>query len=161
MYKAIARWMITRNIERLNAGDHGPVLAMYSPEARFSFPGDNSWATMFQPHQRGRTAVATHRGRQEIEAFLRRFTELGIQLVIEDILVNGPPWRARAAVRCHDFAPGDGGDVYTNRAVLWIETRWGRIVEHEDYEDTERSAAYDTYLEATAATASSARSAAV
>lgn len=147
MYKAVTRWMIKRNIERLNAGDYGPSLAMYSPEARFTFPGDNSWATMFQPHQRGRAAVPTHRGRREIEAFLRRYTELGIQMVVEDILVNGPPWRARAAVRCHDWVPGEGGaDVYDNRAVLWVQTRWGRIVEHEDYEDTERTAAFDTYL---------------
>lgn len=151
MYKAVARWMIKRNIERINAGDHGPALAMYSPDARFTFPGDNSWATMFRPHQRGRAAVPTHRGRTEIEAFLRRFTELGIQMVVEDILVNGPPWRARVAVRCHDWVPGpDGGDVYDNRAVLWMQTRWGRIVEHEDYEDTERAAAYDAYLESRA-----------
>ena len=27
MYKATARWMIKRNIARLNAGDYGPAIA--------------------------------------------------------------------------------------------------------------------------------------
>ena len=50
-------------------------------------------------------------------------------------------------MRCHDWIPGDGGgDLYDNRAVMWVETRWGRIVEHEDYEDTERTLAYDELL---------------
>ena len=26
---------------------------------------------------------------------------------------------------------------------MWVRTRWGHIVEHEDYEDTERTAAFD------------------
>src|SRR5262249_36633171 len=137
-----------RNIARLNAGDYRPALAMFANDATLTFPGANSWAAMFRPHARGRHAVPTHRGRVEIEAFLRRHTEQGIQMEVEDILVNGPPWRARAAVRCHDWTPGeDGNDVYNNRAVLWVRTRWGRILEQEDYEDTERSAAYDVVLE--------------
>jgi ketosteroid isomerase-like protein len=148
MYKAAARWMIKRNIAKLNTGDYGPTLAMYTDASTLTFPGDNSWATMFRPHERGRDAIPTHRGRTEIEAFLRRYTEHGLQMVVDDILVNGPPWNARAAVRCHDWAPGDdGGDAYNNRAVMWVTTRWGRIVEHEDYEDTERSAAYDALIE--------------
>jgi hypothetical protein len=33
--------------------------------------------------------------------------------------------------------------VYDNRAVLWVETRWGKIHRQEDHEDTERAAAFD------------------
>ena len=145
MYKAIARRMIKRNIDRLNAGDYRPTLAMYADEATLAFPGDNSWATMFRPHELGTESRPTHRGRTEIEAFLRRYTAQGIQMVVEDILVNGPPWNARAAVRCHDWIPGEPRP-YENRAVMWVRTRWGRIVEHEDYEDTERTAAFDAVL---------------
>ena len=36
--------------------------------------------------------------------------------------------------------------MYTNRAVLFVETRSGRITSQEDYEDTERVAAYDRWL---------------
>ena len=158
MYKASVRWMIRRNIARLNAGDYGPALAMYTDDATLTFPGDNTWATMFRRHERGRDAIPTHRGRVEIEAFLRRYTEHGIQMVVDDILVNGPPWRARAAVRCHDWIPADdGGDAYDNRAVMWVRTRWGRIVEHEDYEDTQRTTAYDDRLAGRVATSAQPR----
>lgn len=64
--------------------------------------------------------------------------------MIEDILVNGPPWRTRVAIRLHDFAPGlDGTDAYTNRAIALLELRWGRLIVWEDYEDTQRSAEWD------------------
>jgi ketosteroid isomerase-like protein len=141
--------MIKRNIARLNAGDYRPAFAMFASDATLTFPGANTWASMFRPLARGRRAVPTHRGRAEIEAFLRRYTQQGIQMEVEDIVVNGPPWRARAAIRCHDWVSGqDGNDLYNNRAVLWVRTRWGRIVEQEDYEDTERSAAYDALMAA-------------
>jgi NAD(P)-dependent dehydrogenase (short-subunit alcohol dehydrogenase family) len=119
--------MIKRNIARLNAGDYGPALAMYTADATLAFPGDNTWATMFRPHERSVEPHPTHRGRTEIEAFLKRYTAHGIQMVVEDILVNGPPWNARAAVRCHDWVPGDPRP-YENRAVMWVRTRWGRIL---------------------------------
>jgi ketosteroid isomerase-like protein len=52
-------------------------------------------------------------------------------------------------VRVHHWSSGpDGTDVYTNRAVLFVETRWGRITAQEDYEDTERVAAHDRWLAA-------------
>ena len=42
-------------------------------------------------------------------------------------------------------------DRYNNRAVMWVRPV-GRIVEHEDYEDTERTAAYDADLAAVTST---------
>ena len=129
MYKATVRWMIRRNIEALNRGDHGPVLAMFDDEARLTFPGESTFATEFHDPRPGRAAYATHRGRAEIERFLRRYVAAGIQMQVEDILVNGWPWKARAMVRCHVWSPGpDGEDRYTNRAVLAVQTRWGKIV---------------------------------
>jgi len=47
------------------------------------------------------------------------------------------------AVRAHDFIPGPDGDRYNNRAVAFLELRWGRLVRWEDYEDTERVAEFD------------------
>lgn len=143
MYKATVRWMIRRNIARLNAGDPGPALAMFAEDAALCFPGDNSWSTQFRPAALGRRAAVTHRGRSEIEAFLHRYVGTGMQMVVDDILVNGPPWDLRAAVRVHHWIAAEGGDRYNNRAVLFVRTRWGRIVEQEDYEDTVRVAAFD------------------
>jgi ketosteroid isomerase-like protein len=146
MYKATVRWMIRRNIAALNAGDHAPALRMFADDLEFSFPGDNSWATEFRPLQRGRRSHVTHRGRDQMERFLQRFVAAGIQMEVEDILVNGPPWNMRAAVRCHVWSPGPDGDRYTNRAVLYVTSSWGRLQTQEDYEDTERAAAFDAVL---------------
>lgn len=145
MYKASIRALLRYSINNLNRGDYSLMLKMASPDFELAFPGENSWATMFRPQQRGRARHVTHRGIDEAVAFADRFVAEGLQLEIEDILVNGPPWNTRVALRVHDFAAGDAGepDVYNNRAVLFLELRWGRLVRWEDYEDTERVAAWD------------------
>jgi ketosteroid isomerase-like protein len=149
MYKAAVRWMIRRNIAALNAGRHEPALAMFDRDATLSFPGINSWSGQFRTPTTGRTAFVSHDGREEIEAFLRRYVSHGIQMSVEDILVNGPPWATRVAVRAHVWAAGpDGADVYDNRVVLMVDTRWGKIQRQEDYEDTERAAAFDAHRNA-------------
>ena len=58
--------------------------------------------------------------------------------------MNGPPWNTRVALRVRSHKPGpDGLDEYNNRAVAFLEARWGRLIAWEDYEDTERVAAWD------------------
>jgi len=147
MYKAAARWLIRRNIDALNGGRYDPALAMFASDAELSFPGWNSWSCQFHPPPLCPERVATHRGRGEIEAFLARYRDLGIQMVVEDILVNGPPWNMRAALRARVWARGDDGEViYTNRAVVWVRASWGKITSQEDYEDSERAAALDVLL---------------
>lgn len=150
MYKAAVRALIRRNIRLLNAGRYEPTLAMFAPGATLAFPGDNSWAGMFRTPVKSQEPFATHRGTAEIEAFLRRFVDSGIEMHVEDILVNGPPWNTRAAVRVHhgitEPSEGSDADIYANRAVLMVRVRWGKILEQEDYEDTERVRAYDERL---------------
>jgi len=143
MYKAIVRRLIRRSIRALNEGDYGPTLAVFADDATLTFPGDNSWSRQFRPPQPGRAAHPTHRGRTEIEAFLRRYVDHGIQMEVDDILVNGPPWNTRVAVRVTDWIPTAEGDAYANRAVLMSRLSWGKIREQEDYEDSERVAAFD------------------
>ncbi|NNC74793.1 MAG: nuclear transport factor 2 family protein [Acidimicrobiia bacterium] len=145
MYKASIRAMMRHSIRKLNPGDYRLMLKMAHPDFELAFPGQNSWATMFRPQNAGRHPYATHRGISEASAFADRFVEEGIQFQIEDILVNGPPWNTRIAVRVHDFIaePEGGGDGYNNRVMLFLEVRWGRLVRWEDYEDTERVAAWD------------------
>ncbi len=144
MYKATVRWLIKRNIAALNQGDYRPVLAMFGADATLNFPGDNSWARQYRTPRSGREASMSHVGHDEIEGFLRRYVDTGMHMEVDDILVNGPPWNARAAVRVHHWVTGpDGEDVYANRAVLWVSTSWGKIGHQEDYEDTEKVAAFD------------------
>ncbi len=145
MYKSMVRALMRHSVSKLNEGDYSLMLKLAHPDFELAFPGDNSWATMFRPPNPGRARHVTHRGVDEATAFADRFVDEGIQFVIEDILVNGPPWNTRIALRVHDFIAGAGGepDVYANRAVLFLEIRWGRLVRWEDYEDTERVAAWD------------------
>lgn len=145
MYKASIRALLRHSVKQLNAGDYSLLLRMAAPDVELSFPGEHSWSTMFRPHVLGRDRHVTHRGVDEAAAFAERFVAHGIQFEIEDILVNGPPWNTRIAVRVKDYVPGPRGapDVYNNRALLFQEVRWGRIVRWETYEDTQRIAAWD------------------
>jgi ketosteroid isomerase-like protein len=134
------------SIKKLNTGDASMMLKLASDDFALAFPGNNSWSTMFRPHAIQRERHETHRGITEGRAFADRFTEQGVQFTIEDILVNGPPWNTRIALRVQSFIPaseGGGPDEYNNRAIALLEVKWGRLVKWEDYEDTERVAAWD------------------
>lgn len=143
MYKAAVRALLRHGIGKLNRGDPGFLLRLASADASIAFPGDNSWARMHRPVRKGRDPHPTHRGIEECRAFAERFVAEGLRFRIEDILVDGPPWNTRVAMRAHDFLPGPDGDAYNNRVVAFLEIRWGRLVRWEDYEDTERIAAWD------------------
>ncbi len=147
MYKSAVRWMVRRNIDQLNRGNYQPTLAMFADDATLAFPGDNTWSNMIRPVELGADAFVTHRGRDELEQFLQRYVDEQLHMVVDDILVNGPPWNTRAAVRVHhSMTAADGTVLYANRAVLFVTARWGKLIEQEDYEDTERIAAYDRLL---------------
>jgi ketosteroid isomerase-like protein len=144
VYKWTVRAVVRRGLRAISAGDRSFIISMATPSCELAFPGDNSWAAMFRPVIKGRHRHVTHRGIAECRAFADRFVAEGIQFEIEDILVNGPPWRMRVAVRAQTFAPSPAGpDRYNNRAVALIELRWGRMVRWEDYEDCERVAEWD------------------
>jgi len=145
MYKPAVRALLRHSVAKLNDGDYSLLLKMASRDFELAFPGENSWATMFRPQEPGRNRHATHCGIGEATAFAERFVGEGVQFQIEDILVNGPPWNTRIALRVHSFIPASAGgpDLYANRAVLLLEVRWGRLVRWEDYEDTQRVAAWD------------------
>jgi ketosteroid isomerase-like protein len=146
------------SIKKLNAGDASLMLKLASADFALAFPGNNSWSTMFRAHSAQRERYESHRGIAEGRAFADRFTELGVQFTIEDILVNGPPWNTRIALRVQSFIPsrnGSGPDEYNNRAIALLEVKWGRLVTWEDYEDTERVAAWDARRGVTASPASS------
>jgi len=151
VYKASVRFLIRRSIKALNEEDYRPALSMFARDAELRFPGDNSWSGQFRPPPTGRDASPTHVGRDEIEAFLRRYVGYHIHMEVDDILVNGPPWNARAAARVHHWITGpEGTDVYCNRAILYVRSSWGKIHYEEDYEDTERVSAFDAYERALA-----------
>jgi ketosteroid isomerase-like protein len=136
MMSWLAGIVLRRSIRAINAGKIGPMLSSYSDDAMLVFPGDSSWG-------------GEHRGKAAIEAFLRRFARVGIQFEARQIIVSGWPWNATIWVLFSDHARGpDGSTVYENHGVIYARTRWGKIVYQQDFEDTERVAAFDEWLAA-------------
>lgn len=149
MYNATVRALVRHGIRRLNEGDPRFLLRLAASDAEIAFPGTNSWASMFRPVRQGREPHATHCGIDECRAFADRFVQEGVQFEIEDILVNGGPWNTRVAVQTQVYIAGPSGDAYNNRLVALLHLRWGKLALWEDYEDTERIAAWDRQRSAT------------
>jgi hypothetical protein len=144
----VIRRSIHRNIDQLNRGDTSASLARFADNATLSFPGSNSWSNQHRATTASQEPSETHRGRPEIEAFLARYRDVGMQMAVDDILVNGPPWNMRAAVRVHHWVTKpEAVDRKTSRGVLFINAKWGKILSQENYEDTEWVAQYDALLE--------------
>jgi ketosteroid isomerase-like protein len=136
VYKSAVRTMIRRNVRSLARGNPGPLLAGYADDAVLVFPGRSSWG-------------GEHRGKAAIAEFLRRFIDAGLVGEVQEILVNGPPWRTSVCVLFTDKAMDDSGKViYENRSVLYGRAVWGKIVYQEDFEDTHKVEAFDAYLAA-------------
>ena len=130
----LAKEFLARNIRRLNAGDLGPILRLDADDVTMHFPGDSSWS-------------GVHRGKNAVRLWLERFVRVGIQSVLDEVVVKGFPWRQTLCLRAHNYldAP-DGRRVYENRYVIWGRMAWGRLKEYEIYEDTQKATALDEYL---------------
>ncbi len=132
----LLRLKFTRDVDTLNRGDHTALLNAYADDFVLRFnDGDHRWA--------GEWA-----GRTGMDRFLRLFTAAGIQGQIRSLAVSGPPWALVLWVRFDDHADDpDGTRLYENRTVLVLRTRWGKVVEQEDfYFDTQRIEAFDRSL---------------
>ena len=127
---------LRRDVARLNTGDYGPLLAGYADDAVLHFNEG--------PHR----FSGEHRGKPAIERFLREFTAAGITGEIAEIWTGGPPWALTLVVRFDDGATGPAGEeLYANRTVIVARTRWGKIVEQDDfYFDTARIASFEEKL---------------
>jgi ketosteroid isomerase-like protein len=129
---------LRRDVRRLNAGDHRPLLSGYAEDAVLHFnEGPHRWS-------------GDHRGRPAIERFLREFVGAGIKGELRSMWIGGPPWALTLVARFDDRATGPAGEeLYANRAVIVARTRWGKIVEHDDfYIDTARIAEFEERLRA-------------
>ena len=139
-YAATFSAMLKRMVPRLMAGDIDTFVRFYADDAVIEFPGENSWGPEY-------------RGREEIRGFFERFLRVGLQGEVREIAVIGPPWRTTVFVHFTDHARAPDGElVYENKAVIRLESRWGKIVRERVYEDTERVAEFDRWLERNEAT---------
>jgi ketosteroid isomerase-like protein len=143
----LAGQVLERTMDSLNRGDVAPTVRLESPDVRFRFPGRSSWSGEIV-------------GRDNVAAWLRRMVDTGIVHRVDEVVATGSPWRTTIVLRGRDHRDGsDGTRVYDNRYVIWAHARWGRITDYEVYEDTERTAAFDRWLEEHAAVAATSGSA--
>jgi ketosteroid isomerase-like protein len=134
MLSWLAKKMISRNMKAVRAGDIGPTLAMDAEDVEFTFPGDSSFAP-------------GARNKAELERWLQRFTDLGLQIYPDEVVLKGFPWRQTICVRGHiHLDTADAERVYDNRYVIWGRIAWGKLREYEVYEDTQKSKKLDEYL---------------
>jgi ketosteroid isomerase-like protein len=129
MYKFIVKRIVRRTFAHLSRGEYESVVRAFGPESRFFFAGEHALGG----ERRGREPV-----RRFFEDMLRLFP--GIQIVPQDVLVNGWPWNTVVANHFTVSAPAAGGE-YRNEGVQILRLRWGRVVEDLIFEDTQRIAA--------------------
>jgi ketosteroid isomerase-like protein len=134
MLSWLGKRLIAHNMAKAREGDIGPTLRMDAEDVRFRFPGDSSWAVELE-------------GKDELEPWLRRFADVGLQIYPDEVVLKGFPWNQTICVRGTDHldAP-DGRRVYENRYVIWGRIAWGKLREYEVYEDTQKTEALDEYL---------------
>jgi ketosteroid isomerase-like protein len=134
MLSWLAKKMIARNMAQASAGELGPTLRLDAEDVRFRFPGDSSWGGEFN-------------GKAELEPWLRRFADVGLQISPDEVVLKGFPWRQTICIRGRDHLDSPAGErVYENRYVIWGHISWGKLREYEVYEDTQKSKALDGYL---------------
>ncbi len=126
----------TRDLERLNGGDHIALLDAYAEDFVLRFnDGDHRFAGDWV-------------GKAGMDRFLQNFIAARIHGEIKAIATSGPLWALTMWVRFDDNADSpDGTRLYENQTVLVLRTRWGKVVEQEDFfVDTVRLAEFDRKL---------------
>ncbi len=124
------------SVEALNQGDYGPLLDGFAEDAVLHFnDADHRWA-------------GEHRGRDQIETFLKDFVGAGLTGEIKDLWTSGPPWSMTAVAQFDDRSVGaDGEELYSNQTMIMVRTRWGKVTEQRDfYVDTGRILEFEKKL---------------
>lgn len=86
-------------------------------------------------------------GKAEVARWLRRFVDSGIQMLPDEVVAVGPPWRTTVCIRARDHLKDARGDtIYENRYVIWGRLSWGRLKQYEVSEDTHKANELDRYL---------------
>lgn len=124
MYKAIVRAKVQHVFDRINAGDYQAMVDGLADEFTYVFHGDHALG--------GRRT-----SRDAMVLWWERTMRLlpGARFDLQDILVNGGPWRTRVATRARVSGTLPGGEPYENTVFQFLTLRWGRVSEVETVED--------------------------
>lgn len=124
MYKQIVRAKVRSTFEKINDGEYMTMVDGLSPSFEYRFHGDHALG-----------------GRRTTRAAMIRWWQRTLDLLpgarfdIQEVLVNGGPWRTRVAVR--SLVSGDlpGGTRYENTVFQFLTLEWGKASRIETIED--------------------------
>lgn len=133
MYSWIVGRIVTFLYGQVSRGKLRLPLLGLAKDARLVFPGHSSF---------GGEQV----GKDDIAAWMRRFSSLRPEFHVHDVGVAGGPWRMRVFMCFSDRIVAPDGYVYENEGMECIEIRWGLIREIRVHLDTERVTALDPHL---------------
>jgi ketosteroid isomerase-like protein len=125
VYKFIVKRIVRRMFARLSEGEYEPIVKQFRPQSRFMFAGDHALGG----ERRGQEEV-----RRWFQEALQRFP--GLQIVPQEVIVNGLPWNTVIATHLVISAPRPDGREYRNEGMQLLRLRWGRVVEDLVFEDT-------------------------
>jgi len=126
IYHYIVERKLRHAFEALNRGDHGPVLAAFSPDAEHVFFGDHA------------LAGARHDMKTIVPWYARLKTVLpDLRFEIESVLVRGMPWNTVALVTWRDRFHLRDGSLGANQGVHALRLKWGKVTSLRIYCDTQ------------------------
>ena len=104
MYSWIVRRIVGFLYGKVSRGELRLALLLLAEDARFSFPGQSSFA-------------AELRGKRQIAGWMARFASLRPQFTVCDAAAAGPPWNLRILMRFEDRIVAPNGYVYENSGM--------------------------------------------
>lgn len=124
MYHRIVRAQLRSTYDKINDGDYLTMVDGLAPAFDYHFHGQHALGG------RRTTRAAMIRWWQRIVQLLP-----GARFDVQDILVNGGPWRTRIAVRSLVSATLPDGTRYRNTVFQFLTLVWGKVTSVETIED--------------------------
>lgn len=124
MYKRIVRAKVRAVFDQINAGDYMTMVDGLASSFEYRFHGEHALG--------GRRTT-----RESMIRWWQRVLDLlpGARFDIQDVLVNGGPWRTRIAVRASISGNLPGGVRYENTVFQFMTLVWGKVLSVETVED--------------------------
>jgi ketosteroid isomerase-like protein len=115
---------VRATFDRINEGDYLAMVDGLAPSFKYRFHGRHALG--------GRRTT-----RESMIRWWQRVLRLlpGARFDIQEVLVDGGPWRTRVAVRSLVAGELPGGARYENTVFQFLTLSWGRVVSVETIED--------------------------
>ena len=124
MYAMIVRAKVRGVFERINQGDYRSMVDGLADDFVYVFHGEHALG-----------------GRRTTRDAMIRWWERTLRLLpgarfdVQDVLVNGGPWRTRVATRARVSGRLPDGSRYENTVFQFLILRWGKVTDIETVED--------------------------